>query len=45
MKPFNFDFEVPQFNYEWESYNEPTYSPPPSRSEELLYTESHHDMT
>ena len=43
--PFDLNFEVPQSNNELDSYNESTYSPPPSRAEELLYTESHHDMT
>ena len=45
MMPFNFNFEVPQSNQDWDSHHVSTYSPPPPWSEELLYTESHHDMT
>ncbi|XP_057469661.1 uncharacterized protein LOC130758739 [Actinidia eriantha] len=43
--PFDFNFEVPQSNQDWDSHHVSTYSPPPPWSEELLYTESHHDMT
>ncbi|GFZ09394.1 hypothetical protein Acr_20g0012020 [Actinidia rufa] len=45
MMPFDFNFEVPQSNQDCDSHNVSTYSPPPPWSEELLYTESHHDMT
>ncbi|GFS29040.1 hypothetical protein Acr_00g0005100 [Actinidia rufa] len=45
MMPFDFNFEVPQSNQDWDSHHVSTYSPPPPWSEELLYTESHHDMT
>ncbi|GFY81253.1 hypothetical protein Acr_01g0010620 [Actinidia rufa] len=45
MMPFDFNFEVPQSNQDWDSHHVSTYSPPPPWSEELLYTESHPDMT
>lgn len=43
--PFDFNFEVPQANQDWDSHHVSTYSPPSHWSEELLYTKSYHDMT
>ena len=36
MTPFDYNFDIPQSNYEWDSYNMPTYSPPP---QEFVYNE------
>ncbi|XP_057506232.1 uncharacterized protein LOC130789481 [Actinidia eriantha] len=39
MTPFEYNFEVPQSNYEWDSYNACTYSPPSPWVEEFVYNE------
>ena len=42
MTPFEYNFEVPQFNYEWDNYNASTYSHLLPWFEEFVYNESCH---
>ena len=42
MTPFEYNFEVPQSNYEWDSYNVSTYSHLPPWFEEFVYNKSCH---
>ena len=39
MTPIEFNFEVPQSNYEWDCYNSFTYSSPSPWLEKFVYNE------
>ena len=39
MMPYEYNFEVPQYNYEWDCYNHSKYSPPPPWFQERVYNE------
>ena len=37
--PYDYNFEVPLYNYEWDCYNHSKYSPPPPWFQERVYNE------